>query len=991
VELLLKPGQVDVAGRAVAESARKHLGIETGKVKAGKIFALCLPIGDEQLRRFAERGLKDEIVHDVYVNSFFQDPAFRAYLLVSRLPGVTDDEGASAQRTLADLVDLPPKALEQQHVFSYDVYYFERDLSPETLQKLGAELLGNPLVNHFECGRVLDCIRYVPEVQVASDATTEVVDLRVSDEKLLGISKQRVLSLSLEEMKAIQAHFGEAETRAARKEKGLPEQPTDCELEVLAQTWSEHCKHKEFNALIHYLDADTGERKTIDSLFKTYIKASTERIQEKLAKAGNPWLIKVFSDNAGVVRVDRDRVLVWKVETHNSPSALDPYGGALTGIVGVNRDPLGTGRGGGRLLFNTDVLCFGPPDFKGKLLPGQLHPQRIFAGVRKGIEDGGNKSGVPTIGGALVFDDRFAGKPLVFCGTASLMPAQYQGKASWEKEILPGDAIVMAGGRVGKDGIHGATFSSAEIDQHSPRSAVQIGSPITQKQLSDFLEIACARGWVRCTTDDGAGGLSSSIGELSTLSGGARVDLEKVPLKYSGLTPWEIFVSESQERMTLAVPEESLEPFFRLAREMEVEVSRIGEFTSSGALDVRWQGERVAWLDLQFLHDGVPKKTLQAEWKRPQLLEPRLPKIADHGEVLLRLMASLDICSRESVIRQYDHEVKGRTVVKPLMGLRGVAPQDAAVMRLGFDSYLGVAVSHGILPRYGDIDAYEMSAGAFDEAVRQIIAVGGKLPDPAVPDRFWTVNDNFCVPDSVFDPATNPDGKYKLAQLVRMCQALYDMATFFEVPMTSGKDSMKNDLRHGGVKISVPPTVLYSMVARFDDVRRAVTSELKAEGDILYQVGPTYDELGGSQLYRLFGQVGAKVPRVRKEAAKGRYLRMMKAHDLGYLESCHDLSDGGLAVALAEASFGGVGFSVELTPGELGLIEQLFSESHSRFLVSVRPENASRFEELFGEDAQRIGVAQGSRAIIRARAETIVDLEIETLLKAWQGGLEATR
>ena len=431
-------------------------------------------------------------------------------------------------------------------------------------------------------------------------------------------------------------------------------------------------------------------------------------MRRRLQADGADWLVKVFADNAGVVRIDDERLFVFKVETHNTPSALDPYGGAITGILGNNRDPLGTGKGGGRLLFNTDVLCFGPPDYSAPLLTGQLHPQRVFAGVRRGIEDGGNKSGIPTVNGAIVFDDRYAGKPLVFCGTGSVMPAAYRGRPSWEKEAAPGDLIVMAGGRVGKDGIHGATFSSVEIDQHSPRQAVQIGSPITQKFVADFMEVACAEGLVSCATDCGAGGLSSSVGELAIISGGARVQLEAVPLKYAGLRPWEIFLSEAQERMTLVVAPQHWDRLAELAAEHEVELTDIGAFTATGVLEVAFGESPVACLDLEFLHHGVPRKHLEAEWIPPTVAEPALPPDLDHGDTLLRLLGTLDICSREPVIRQYDHEVKGKTVVKPLMGPSGVAPQDAAVLRLDFDDYRGIAVSCGIAPRYGDIDAYHI-------------------------------------------------------------------------------------------------------------------------------------------------------------------------------------------------------------------------------------------------------------------------------------------
>ncbi|UOQ65939.1 phosphoribosylformylglycinamidine synthase subunit PurL [Hymenobacter volaticus] len=680
-------------------------------------------------------------------------------------------------------------------------------------------------------------------------------------------------------------------------------------------------------------------------------------MDRQLRANGNDWLIKVFSDNAGAVRINPESLFVWKVETHNSPSAIDPYGGAITGILGNNRDPLATGIGGARLLFNTNVLCFGNPEFNGTLLSNQLHPRRIFEGVRKGIEDGGNKSGVPTVNGAIVFDDRYAGKPLVYCGTGAVMPMQLAGLDSWEKKIDAQDRIIMAGGRVGKDGIHGATFSSIELDETSPATAVQIGSPITQKLAMDFLVLATRRGLIKCSTDNGAGGLSSSIGELATISGGAVVELEKVPLKYPGLRPWEIFVSESQERFSLAVEPAKMDELLSLGREMEVELTDIGYFTADGYLDVRFDGDSVARLNMEFLHNGVPRKVLEAEWSKPQAAEPTLPATSDYTDVLTRLLGSLNICSRESVIRQYDHEVKGRTIIKPLMGATGQAPQDAAVVRFNFESWEGVAVSNGILPRFGDLDAYHMSAGAFDEAVRQIVAVGGKLPNLSYGDgNFWSVNDNFCVPDSVYDATTNPDGKLKLAKLVRMCEALRDATAAYCIPLTSGKDSMKNDFKADGVKISVPPTVLYSMTAKIEDVRHTITSDFKQADDVIYLLGETYDELGGSEFYQLFGELGANVPEVRFDKAKELYTLMGQANDQHLIQSCHDLSDGGLAVALAEATFGhGYGATVDLPEG-LPVHVQLFSESHSRFVATVAPEDVVAFEQHFGTRATRLGV-----------------------------------
>ena len=1022
IHILLKDHIRDVEGEKVAEGAAKYFGIRTGRVKSSKIFSVLYDLSEQEVQDFANLGLKDDVVNDVYINDFYHDAHYQSYIIVAKLPGVTDDEGTSAQKTLADLLNISLDT-NTQHIFSKEVYLIENTLKREQLQRIAEELLGNKLIHHFGYGLVspspspshegrgvigirpsfyLEACEYVPEVLLTTHEKAEPMNIFVSDEELLELSKKKVLSLNLVEMKAIQQYYSDPQVKKQRKHAGLSELPTDCEIEVLAQTWSEHCKHKEFNAIIHYENLETGEKKTIDSLFKTYIKGSTEIVRQNLEKYGNNWLVKVFSDNAGVVRINNDSLFIWKVETHNSPSAIDPYGGAITGIVGNNRDPLGTGIGGARLLFNTNVLCFGSPFYNKPLLSGQLHPKRIFEGVRKGIEDGGNKSGIPTVNGAIIFDDRYAGKPLVYCGTGGVMPAEYQGRPSWEKRIDAGDHIIMAGGRIGKDGIHGATFSSAEIDEYSPQSAVQIGSPITQKLLSDFLERACLAGLIKCSTDNGAGGLSSSVGELANISGGAIVNLEKVPLKYSGLKPWEIFVSESQERMTLVVEKQHLEELFRMAQHMEVELSDIGNFTSDGFLDVRYNDRKIAYLDMAFLHDGVPRKILEAQWKKPELYEPELPERLDYNEILLKLMGSLNICSRENVIRQYDHEVKGKTVIKPLMGSEGKAPQDAAVMRFGFDSYEGIAISNGIIPRYSDINAYDMSAGAFDEAVRQIISVGGKLPNllptpsPSqagsglTENIFWTVNDNFCVPDSVYDEVNNPDGKQKLAKLVQMCEALYEMATYFKIPMTSGKDSMKNDFKADGQKISVPPTILYSMVAKIDDVRKTVTSEFKASGDLIYLVGTSYNELGGSEFYKLFGELGANVPKVRKEQAKKLYMKVMQANTQKLIESSHDLSDGGMAVAIAEATFGtDFGVDINISAFEnLSVPAILFSESHSRFIVSVKPENKTKFERIMNEKAKCLGtVTQTKRIIIRHAEQKIVDLKSLIVLNAWNNGL----
>jgi phosphoribosylformylglycinamidine synthase II len=1020
IQLLLKPGQHDGEGQRVAQAARRHLGLHTGRVQSTALYSVRYPLTSEQLRDFATRCLQDPVLHDVALDEFRHSAHYKSYILVAKLPGVTDDEGISAQNALGDFLN-EPLDTHTQHIFSKRLYFLEHELPESSLRRLAQELLGNKLIHRFETGPITDIRDYTPRPGGGAESITDLVPLAgLSDEELVRLSKGNLYALNLAEMRAVRDHY--VSIRAEREAAGLPADPTDCELEIIAQTWSEHCKHKEFSALIQYKDADTGETFEVDSLFKTYIKDATAEVDRQLRANGNDWLIKVFSDNAGAVRINPESLFVWKVETHNSPSAIDPYGGAITGILGNNRDPLATGIGGARLLFNTNVLCFGNPDFDGTLLSNQLHPRRIFEGVRKGIEDGGNKSGVPTVNGAIVFDDRYAGKPLVYCGTGAVLPMQLAGLDSWEKKIDAQDRIIMAGGRVGKDGIHGATFSSIELDETSPATAVQIGSPITQKLAMDFLILATRRGLIKCSTDNGAGGLSSSIGELATISGGAVVELEKVPLKYPGLRPWEIFVSESQERFTLAVEAAKLDELLALGREMGVELTDIGYFTAAGFLDVRFNNEPVAHLNMHFLHEGVPRKVLEAEWSKPELREPKVEirqnsvethicvsPLNDHSraawasnlsndetqvcvsttEVLIRLLGSLNICSRESVIRQYDHEVKGRTIIKPLMGATGQAPQDAAVVRFNFESWEGVAVSNGILPRFGDLDAYHMSAGAFDEAVRQIVAVGGKLPNLSYGDgNFWSVNDNFCVPDSVYDSTTNPDGKLKLAKLVRMCQALRDATAAYCIPLTSGKDSMKNDFKADGVKISVPPTVLYSMTAKIEDVRRTITSDFKQAHDVIYLLGETYDELGGSEFYQLFGELGANVPQVRFEQAKALYVLIGQANDQGLIQSCHDLSDGGLAVAVAEATFGyGCGASLELPVTDLSLQVQLFSESHSRFVATVAPEDVVAFEQHFGTRATRLGVVtDDGQLTVRHAGRAIIEASTAVLRHEWTNG-----
>ncbi|MEJ2200531.1 MAG: AIR synthase-related protein, partial [Desulfuromonadaceae bacterium] len=585
-----------------------------------------------------------------------------------------------------------------------------------------------------------------------------------------------------------------------------------------------------------------------------------------------------------------------------------------------------------------------------------------------------------------VFDERFAGKPLVYCGTASIMPRDLNGKPCHEKQARVGDHIVMTGGRIGKDGIHGATFSSEELHEGSPVTAVQIGDPITQKKMFDFLLLARDRGLYSAITDNGAGGLSSSVGEMGEDTNGFELHLDRAPLKYPGLQPWEILISEAQERMTLAVPPAKLAEFLQLAREMDVEASDLGQFTDSGYFHCFYEGKTVAYLPMQFLHEGVPQMQLRAKWMPPALAEPTFAAPGDLAAELKGLLGRLNICSKESVVRRYDHEVQAGTVIKPLVGVANDGPSDAAVFRPLFDSFEGVVVSHGICPSYSDIDTYHMMACAIDEGLRNYVAVGGNIDHVAGLD-------NFCWCDPVQSEKT-PDGAYKAAQLVRANQALYDYCVAFGVPLISGKDSMKNDYQIGDTKISIPPTVLFSVIGKIGDVRRAVSMDVKAPGDLVYLLGITADECGGSEYYRQRGELGSQVPKVDAAAALERYRALNAAQQAGLVRSCHDLSDGGLGVALAEKAFaGGFGIRAELervpVATELRADKLLFSESQSRLLVTVDPAKRAAFEALFaGSACACIGeVTAEPRLCISQAGTPLLDTDIHTLKEAWQAPL----
>ena len=782
----------------------------------------------------------------------------------------------------------------------------------------------------------------------------------IADEDLEAFSRNAHLFLSLEEMRAIRAHFAE-----------LDRDPTDLELETLAQTWSEHCVHKTLKSAIDYHGEGFGEAGEIRAEFGNLLKETIVAATEKLDKE---WCLSVFVDNAGVIAFDEEYGLAFKVETHNHPSAIEPYGGAATGIGGCIRDIMGCGLGA-KPIASTDVFCLAPPDFDAARLPKDvLHPRRVLKGVVRGVRDYGNRMGIPTVNGALYFDERFVANPLVFCGCIGLIP-----RNRIEKEVHLGDMIVVAGGRTGRDGIHGATFSSAELtDTHADEfsHAVQIGHAIEEKKVLDALllardhETGCLYSAV---TDCGAGGLSSAVGEMGELVG-AEVDLEKVPLKYCGLRYDEIWISEAQERMVFSVPPDRLETMLALFEGEEVEATVIGRFTGDGVLRVRYDGQTVGELGMAFLHNGHPKTKLSATWhqkpQRPDHGSSELSQSESATDQLLAALSELNTASKEWVIRQYDHEVQGRSAMKSLVG-PGFGPSDAAVMRPRYDSYRGAAVGCGMCPELGEVDPYWMAVGAVDEALRNIICTGANPHQAAILD-------NFCWP--------KVDTEESLGALVRTCRGAHDAAVAFGLPFISGKDSLNNEFSMSAAeakrtglsdRVAIPYTLLVSALGLVDDVRRCVSMDFKQPGNVVVvasaPVTPHIERLGEQQA------LGKKE---RFDCAVKLHHQVSKLIHDGKVRSAHDVSDGGLAVAIAEMCIASnLGATVEVDAEKYN--HPVFANVSTTYVLEI-PE----------EDARATGLPIVGRVVEEPRLKmtwgdsssvgATIDASITDLAQAWR-------
>ncbi len=985
VDIYAAEGQPDLGARDVAAAAAELQLDGNLAVTSARGYLVQGELDGHQIARIADELLTDRVVEwhntapvgnealsDFDDEALSQLPKGRTrWIHVLPKPGVMDPVAQIAMQAIADL-GIQAEAVRTLKKFAVG------PMPDDRLKLLCSKVLANDAIEQVIVGPLS-----FERLQVGSpyEFRLATVPLRAMDDAALQRqSLQGQLYLSLVEMQTIQACF-----------RALGRDPTDVELETVAQTWSEHCSHKTLAGKIHYRD-ENGERR-FQNMLKETIFAATEEIRRRAGD--NDWCVSVFADNAGVIRFDEQYNVVFKVETHNHPSALEPYGGANTGIGGVIRDPMGTGMGA-KPICNTDVFCFAPPDTPAEALPpGVLHPRRVMKGVVSGVRDYGNRMGIPTVNGAIYFDPRYLGNPLVYCGNIGLIPRDKS-----FKHPQAGDMIVAVGGRTGRDGIHGATFSSAELTSHSETvsgGAVQIGNAITEKMLLDVLLAARDRGLYNAVTDCGAGGFSSAVGEMGEKIG-AEVWLERVPLKYEGLSYTEIWISEAQERMVFSVPPEKWDALAALCTSEGVEATVIGQFAPTGRLVLKYGGHQVADLAMDFLHDGRPpvvrdavyapppsrpleesRSTLVGELYASPAIEQRLGR-RDFTRTVLKILGSLNVCSKEWVIRQYDHEVQGGSVLKPLVGLANDGPSDAAVLRPVLSSRRGIIVACGMNPCYADFDTYWMAASAIDEAVRNCVAVG------ADPNRI-AILDNFC-----WGTTDRPE---TLGSLVRAALACHDVATALGTPFISGKDSLNNEFRPLGASepIAIPPSLLISALGRVDDVSRCVSMDLKEPGNVLYLIGLTRDELGGSHFAMVEGLRGGEAPRVNAQLAKRTFPALHKAIHSGLVRACHDLSEGGLAVAAAEMAFaGGLGAKISLigVPRDkavkMSTAALLFSESNTRFLCEVRPGQAAAFEAaLSGIPHARVGeVTPGAKLEILTAKDTVVSADISELKEAWQ-------
>jgi len=912
------------------------------------VYTIAKEFDSTQKGKIADM-LTNKVFEEYKLNTPNVKADFDYAIEIGYLSGVTDNLGRTTIQAIEDLFKIKFK-IPDEDVYSSKVVFIKGNIEKKDAEKIALELC-NPIIqrihikskDEFEKDNGMDII--IPKVIIQTSATVTKVDLDISDKELNIIGQKGVpnedgtcrgpLALRPSYMKVIQSYF---------KDKGR--MPTDIEIESIAQTWSEHCKHTIFADPIDEIK---------DGIYKHYIKRATKEIRKK--KGADDFCVSVFTDNSGAIKFDENYFITDKVETHNSPAAIDPFGAAMTGVVGVNRDTVGFGKGA-KPVMNRYGYCFGNPQddtplYKGKNKTNKaLSPRQVMDGVIAGVNSGGNESGIPTTQGFCYFDERYRGKPLVFVGTIGLIPREVKGTLSFEKQAQPGDKVVIVGGRVGLDGIHGATFSSEALSDGSPATAVQIGDPITQKKLSDVIcKEARDLGLYTSITDNGAGGISCSVAEMAKECGGCLVNIEKNLQKYANLNPWEIWISESQERMTLAVSPEKLDQFTKLMEKRDVEYCVIGEFTDSGYCKVMFNGKTIMDLDMDFLHDGMPPEQLNTTYTKEKYPEAKFDCPKDLGDTLCGMLSRNSITSFEFISQQYDHEVQAGSVLKPLQG-KGRVNGSASISRPVLNSQKGVVLSQGLAPRYSDIDTYHMAASSIDTSVRNAVSVGANID-------YLAILDNFCWCSS--------DEPERLGQLKEAGRACFDTAVAYGTPFISGKDSMFNDFKgfdenNNPIKISIPPTLLVSAIGVMENVEKCVSMDVKFAEDLVYLIGETKDELGGSEYFYSKNVIGNNVPKVNTTEAYERYQNFYKAIQENLIASSISIEIGGLGVALAKMAISGAkGVDIDLSNVLKEGIDRddylLFSETQSRFVVTINPKNKDKFEQLFPK-ASNIGVVR---------------------------------
>lgn len=984
-------GLFDARGESIKQKARDYFDIESDFVHSVRVLTVDKDLSSKVKREF-QRMVTDPITEVSSFSPLFQKEDFNWALHIGWRPGVKDNTGDVTKEMLIPMME----GNNNFNVHSSDYFIFGgKDLKRDDIKTIGEDLLSNDVVQTFrviskdEWDNETGIGKNIPRVKL--DHVPTFASFPLSDltfDNINRISEERKLYLNPNDIPTIVDYFSNLKFIKLRKSLGL-ECPTDVELEYIGQARSDHCNHNTFNGRFVYVDKKTRIKTIVENLFEACIKNPTI----KLAKE-KPWVKSILWDNAGVAEFNEDFLYVVTGETHNSPSNMEAYGGAITGIVGIYRDPMGTGRGS-KLIGGAYGYCVGPRDYD-EGLELKLHPRQLQDGVIEGVKDGGNKSGIPTIFGNYYEEPESIGKSLVFVYAIGLMPKEIDGKPAWEKHINSGDQIVMCGGLVGKDGIHGVTAASAGLDEGTPAGHVQIGDPYTQKKMHDFLLKARDGGLVNFITDNGGGGLSSSVGEASRMENtegknGAVLYLDKVPLKYEGLDQWEILVSESQERMTVGVSPNNLEKFLDLSKKHDVLSTVIGEFNSSEVLHIKYDGKTCGYIPSEFLKEQFPQWQFKAEWVEPQdrgLFEPIFDKAIDHNDMFEQFLQRPNIASKEWIMRQYDHEVQGGSVIKPFVGKEQDVPSDAIVMRPDLNSEKGIAVTQTIKQKFSKIDAYHMITATMDEAVRNVLAVGGTL-------EHLTGIDNFCWP-SIEPGDKNLDASHKAAQLVRANLALRDSCLEYGIPLLSGKDSMytdgtfKDSETGKTVKVSGLETMQFTLHSIVNDVGDCLSCDAKQAGNFIYVIGKTKNELGGSEYYDMQGHIGLNVPKTDTQRNLDIYRDFIEARK--YSESVKVVGEGGLVTHLFQMAAGGnLGIKADLNK----LIKDnsvnsdgvaLYSGSTGRMIVEVKEENRKMFESIIGDYASCIGqVTENPQFIVYGlEGSEVINKNVHDLKTAWK-------